>query len=249
MVKNKDNIIFLLDFDGVLFDTSLEAYYVMSETSKEGSINKNTIIDNKKYSKFLELRPFVTSAWQYYWVNQYISLHKNESSYEHFSSEKIIDKSPESQEFEKKFLINRKKLAEKNYFNKPVSAPYKFWNMIQPLIELHPERFLILSTKDKESIIQTIAMYHKDFQFNPSRIFSKSDFKNGGENKHNVFIKSIKGRYSNKFIYIEDSHIHIKEFYNEESVKCIRALWGYVPKNLKQNNSQMNAYKQVIKEF
>ena len=43
MVKNKDNIIFLLDFDGVLFDTSLEAYYVMSETSKEGSINKNTI--------------------------------------------------------------------------------------------------------------------------------------------------------------------------------------------------------------
>ena len=65
MVKKEKDVIFLLDFDGVLFDTSLEAYYVMSETHEEGSINKNTIIDDQKYSKFIELRPFVTSAWQY----------------------------------------------------------------------------------------------------------------------------------------------------------------------------------------
>ena len=53
MVKKEEGIVFMLDFDGVLFDTSLEAYYVMSETHEEGSININTIIDNKKYSKFL----------------------------------------------------------------------------------------------------------------------------------------------------------------------------------------------------
>jgi len=249
MVKKENDVIFLLDFDGVLFDTSLEAYYVMSETHKEGSINKNTIIDDKKYSKFIELRPFVTSAWQYYWVNEYVHMTDNESSYEYFSTEKIMDNNSDSQEFEEKFLLNRKKLAHSNYFDRPVSAPYKFWNMIQPLIELHPERFIILSTKDKESIIHTIGMYNKGFKFDDSRIFSKSNFKKCGENKHNVFIESIKEKFSNKYVYIEDSHIHIKEFYNEESVKCIRALWGYVPKNLKQNNSQMDAYKEIIKEF
>jgi beta-phosphoglucomutase-like phosphatase (HAD superfamily) len=42
MVKKEKDVIFLLDFDGVLFDTSLEAYYVMSETHEEGSINKST---------------------------------------------------------------------------------------------------------------------------------------------------------------------------------------------------------------
>jgi len=249
MVKKEKDVIFLLDFDGVLFDTSLEAYYVMSETHEEGSINKNTIIDDKKYSKFIELRPFVTSAWQYYWVNEYVHIADNESSYEYFSTEKIMNNNSDSQEFEEKFLLNRKKLASSNYFNRPVSAPYKFWNMIQPLIELHPERFIILSTKDKESIIHTIGMFNKGFEFDDSRIFCKSSFKKCGENKHNVFIKNIKEKFSNKYVYIEDSHIHIKELYNEESVKCIRALWGYVPKNLKQNNSQMDAYKEIIKEF
>lgn len=249
MVKKGKDIVFLLDFDGVLFDTSLEAYYVMRETHKNGSFNKNTIINNKEYSKFLELRPFVTSAWQYYWVNEYVHSTNNESSYEYFSSEKIMDHNSDSQEFEEKFLFNRKKLASSNYFNKPVSAPYKFWNMIQPLIDLHPERFIILSTKDKESILHTIEVYNQGLEFDSTRIFCKSDFKECGENKHNVFLKKIKDKFSNKYIYIEDSHIHIKEFYNEESVKCVRALWGYVPKNLKQNNSQMDAYKKIIKEF
>ena len=249
MVNKDKDVVFLLDFDGVLFDTSLEAYYVMSETHEEESINKSTIIDSKKYSKFLELRPFVTSAWQYYWVNEYIHSIESESNYEYFSSEKIKDNNSTAQQFEKKFLLNRKKLACSNYFNKPVSVPYKFWNMIQPLIEIHPERFVILSTKDKESILHTIGIYNPKFEFDSARIFCKSDFKECGENKHNVFIKKIKDKFSNRYVYIEDSHIHIKEFFNEESVKCIRALWGYVPKNLKQNNSQMNAYKEVIKEF
>ena len=207
MVKKEKDVIFLLDFDGVLFDTSLEAYYVMSETHEEGSINKNTIIDDKKYSKFIELRPFVTSAWQYYWVNEYVHIADNESSYEYFSTEKIMNNNSDSQEFEEKFLLNRKKLASSNYFNRPVSAPYKFWNMIQPLIELHPERFIILSTKDKESIIHTIGMFNKGFEFDDSRIFCKSSFKKCGENKHNVFIKNIKviKKTNNNYYEIETS--------------------------------------------
>ena len=249
MVNKQNKIIFLLDFDGVLFDTSLEAYYVMCETKSEGSVNSETVIDSKKYAKFLDLRPFVTSAWQYYWVDKYVQMSKNESSYEYFASEKIMDNNSDSQEFEKKFLSNRKKLSKCNYFNKPVAAPYRFWNMIQPLIEMYPDRFVILSTKDEESIIQTIETNNKAFKFDANRIFSKSHFKKYGENKHNVFTEKIKDKFSDKFIYIEDSHIHIKEFYNEESVKCIRALWGYVPKNLKQSNSQISAYKKIIKEF
>ena len=83
MGKLKKDTVFILDFDGVLFDSSLEAFYVMNETHKKGSISKKTIIDQKQYSKFLELRPFVTSAWQYYWVNEYIELDKDESNYEY----------------------------------------------------------------------------------------------------------------------------------------------------------------------
>tara|TARA_Y100001970_G_scaffold228669_1_gene283301 strand:+ start:226 stop:975 length:750 start_codon:yes stop_codon:yes gene_type:complete len=249
MGKLKKNIVFILDFDGVLFDTSLESFYVMNETERKGSVSKETIINQKKYSKFIELRPFVTSAWQYYWVNKYTELNEDESNYEYYTTEKLFDKNKEAEEFEKDFLLNRKALSEKNYFNKPVSAPYKFWNMIMPLIELHPERFLILSTKDEESILNTINTSVKDFSFDKTRLFSKSHFKKEGENKHNVFLKYIKGIYSDDFIFVEDSHIHIKEFYNEKSVKCIRALWGYVPKNLKKSNSQLDAYKKIIKEF
>lgn len=246
---NKKNTVFILDFDGVLFDTSLEAYYVMHETHEPGSINKSVLVDQKKYSRFIELRPFVTSAWQYYWVNKYVHEKKDESNYEYYSSEKLYDNNKESEEFEKRFLKNREKLISLNYFNKPVSLPFKFWNLIEPLIEIEPEKFLILSTKDKESILYTLSLYASNLNFDPKRIFCKSDFKKYGSNKHEVFLNEIKPKYSNKFLYIEDSHIHIREFYNEPSVKCIRALWGYVPKNLKQSNSQVNVYKQIVKEF
>jgi len=245
----KDKPVFILDFDGVLFDTSLESFYVMNETSNKGSISKQTIINQKEYSKFLELRPFVTSAWQYYWVSKYSLLDHSESNYEYFSTERIFNKNDDAEQFENDFLINRKELSKENYFGKPVSAPYKFWNMILPLIELHPERFLILSTKDEESIINTINNSVEGFEFNRERLFSKLHFKKENENKHNVFLKYIKGKYSDNFIFVEDSHIHIKEFYNEDCVKCIRALWGYVPKNLKKSNSQLEAYKEIIMEF
>jgi len=249
MEKIKKDTVFILDFDGVLFDTSLESFYVMYETHCEGSMSKEAIINQKKYSKFIELRPFVTSAWQYYWVNEYTDLDRDESNYEHYSTEKIFEKTKEAEEFEEKFLKNRKILSKNNYFHKPVSAPYKFWNMLMPLIELHPERFLILSTKDEESILNAISKSVEGFSFDKNRLFSKFHFKEEGENKHNVYLKYIKGKYSDNFIFVEDSHIHIKEFYNEESVKCIRALWGYVPKNLKKNNSQLDAYKEIIREF
>ena len=121
--------------------------------------------------------------------------------------------------------------------------------MVFPLIELHPERFLILSTKDEESIINTINCSVEGFEFNRERLFSKLHFKKENENKYNVFLKYIKGKYSDNFIFIEDSHIHIKEFYNEDSVKCMRALWGYVPKNLNKSNSQLEAYKEITKEL
>ena len=64
----------------------------MNETSNKGSISKQTIINQKEYSKFLELRPFVTSAWQYYWVSKYILQDHSESNYEYFSTERIFNK-------------------------------------------------------------------------------------------------------------------------------------------------------------
>ena len=91
MGKIKKDTVFILDFDGVLFDTSLESFYVMNETHCEGSMSKETIINQKSYSKFIELRPFVTSAWQYYWVNEYTDLDRDESNYEHYSTEKIFE--------------------------------------------------------------------------------------------------------------------------------------------------------------
>ena len=58
MVKKEEDIIFLLDFDGVLFDTSLEAYYVMNETHEDGSINKNS-------NKQLEIKMLtIVSKWK-----------------------------------------------------------------------------------------------------------------------------------------------------------------------------------------
>ena len=49
-------------------------------------------------------------------------------------------------------------------------------------------------------------MYNKSFKFDDSRIFSKSEFKKCGENKHNVFIKNttaLNQNLINSFIHIE----------------------------------------------
>ena len=234
--------IFLLDFDGVLFDSTLEAYYVTLETTIPGSLNKNSIVNENRYNRFLDLRPFLVSAWQFYWIADYMKCPYDEDRFEHYSKDLINIQNDKTREFESNFLIQRLNLAKKNYYDLQINLPYKFWNLIYPIMRLFPERFKILSAKDYVSIGRTLDDH--DFDHKWIDIIGKKEFKENNENKRDVFIKHIKKNENESFILFDDSDVHMKEFLDEPSVECFRVLWGYVPKDIKKNN-MLEAFKKI----
>lgn len=209
--------IIFLDFDGVLCDSVKEAY-LLSRYAFYG-FSPFEKIDNENFEKFIRFRPSITNSWQYY----------------NFYTDKKEGYNNITQKFNEKFLSKRKELMT-NYkdFWLSLETKTKFFDKVKPLIEKYPESFRILSTKNKEAILEKFSQWN--INISPKNIYDKTDLLNISKGD---FIKKLRVE---KAILIDDSEENIESCKQFDNINAILTSWGYA-----QNSQNGKTEEMVIK--
>jgi hypothetical protein len=208
-----------LDFDGVLFDTAREAY-IITMLAKNRDIST---INEIEYDRFLEARSCVMAAWNYEAVMNGLDL-----GFEGFELISFVNceiakgKSSAAFEFEQEFFKRREKFHLENRDEwLQLSKPFSFWHYALPIIENNLDKFVILSTRDRESISEILAFYKSP----PILILGRHDFDDAGKSKLNL-IKNFSNQV--KSLWIDDSIQHLRENKIPNNIKTTWARWGYL---------------------
>ena len=213
-----------LDFDGVLIDSSFEAFRVMMSAKNE----IDHILSHQKdflYERFRGIRPLVGPAWNYNYI--YKMLNDDEKI--------IIPQYPDEKdiEFEKKFFQKRLEFRAENIFNWiSLHQKYNFTKFLVTIIELkkiQTRNITILTNKDAG------AVYHILRQMIPSmsrvKIISMTDF-DYGYKKSDYFRDHLKENEKTLFIDDSENICHAVDNLKIYFLKTYNARWGYIENNL-----------------
>jgi len=221
-----------LDFDGVLFDTAKEAFVVGYKTFFDVDSNPETLETN--FNRFLLLRPFVHSAWQYLIVFNLITDNLSDELMLIKGKHKLeIQPQKKDREFETKFHFIRNELM-KNNRSKWISLhePYEFFKLIKPLMIRYPEQFQIVSTKSVEFILELLSVYGVSLQ--RKQVWGRDMFEINSHSKAKIIRQNVDNNKA--ILFVDDSYRHINEVQCLDNVESILAGWGYVEAGQIENN-------------
>lgn len=201
-----------LDFDGVLFNSAYEAFAVANKARdflpKNFSSTKDMI-----FSEFLELLPSIGNSSDYcrYFVSSPKAKDYNDKQ------------DPVVTQFVQSFYAARQELSsEPNYIERYFPA-FEFFHLIKPLLLTQPKRFVILSTRDEQSILKALQCHGLQME---GRVYGQQHFKNHGESKRSVISAMLKNE--NLALFIDDNLFHVNELSDVADI-CLQADWGYSP--------------------
>ncbi|HEX8383424.1 MAG TPA: hypothetical protein VF592_08620 [Sphingomonas sp.] len=202
---------FVLDFDGVLFNSAFEAYSVCQATVADEADCRQDV----DFEEFLEFRGFVTDAWQYR------RLFHPGSRLAQIADLPLVEPVEADWAFAERFFATRARIMRDRDWPK-IMSPYDFFFLLKPLLLDQPERFAILSTRNVESIRQTMAFYDADV----IEIFGQEDIRRLGSKievaNHQGWLE--KGRYL--VAYVDDMNSHLEPFDGKVHLP-LHADWGY----------------------
>ena len=201
---------FVLDFDGVLFNSAFEAYSVANLAIKGDPAYRQDI----SYDEFLHYRSFVTDAWQY---NR---LYSRQHS---LPSQALVEFQPEEIDwaFSRAFFAARETIMQDPEWPK-VMPPYDFFFLLRPLLLKYPERFTVLSTRNVQSIRETMAFHDADVV----NVFGQEDIRRLGskfavaQDQHWLDV----GKWF--IVYVDDMNSHLEPFEGQIHLP-LHADWGY----------------------
>jgi|LakMenEpi03Aug12_release.lakeMendotaPanAssembly.Ray.scaffolds.fasta_scaffold343793_2 hypothetical protein len=204
------NLLILLDFDGVLFNSAYEAYKVCEYATKSNKSYRQDI----GFDEFMEFRHFVIDAWQFnrlYSKKKYLKI---------FSDLSCIERDKTDIVFAKEFFLAREELIkDKNWIK--LFSPYPFFFEIKKLIILYPHLFQILSTRDEVSIKRALDF----FEIPEISILGQSMLSRYGSKLEIAQEKGLTA--DNVFsVYVDDMNYHLEPFQGYVDL-CIHAAWGY----------------------
>ncbi len=223
-----------LDFDGVLFDTAREAYLI---AHKSFFNDDNVEYSSKRYAKFLILRPFVVSPWQYLLVFDLISenltdqviLEKYKQQYKFQPSTKELD-------FEYKFIKTRNEMMNGNRTNwLKLQKPYSFFRLIKPLLIKQPQYFQIVSTKQTEYILELLN--HHGVHWKAVQVWGGDVFEECERSKAIILKRFIQNNV--RVIFVDDNSKHLNELNSLKNVEAISANWGYTGIDDAEDNTKI----------
>lgn len=204
------DIKFVLDFDGVLFNSAFEAFTVANQAVAGDPSYRQDIT----YEEFLAFRSVVTDAWHY--NRLYSRSHALPAkAIRGFQPEEI------DWEFSRRFFDARKQIMTQPDWPK-VMPPYDFFFLLKPLLLRHPERFAILSTRNVQSIRETMAFHGVDVV----PVFGQENIRELGS-KLAVAKKEHwldPGRWL--IVYVDDMNSHLEPFEGQIHLP-LHADWGY----------------------
>ena len=219
-----------LDFDGVLFDSVPEVYRVCLEVARNFSDDYAPV----SFDEFTQFRSYLTDAWQF---NRLFSRSLKITD---FKSLEGIDAIEADWVFTHRFFEARKLLMKDEAWADSMK-PYKFFSEIKPLLVSNSNDFLIISTRNEDSICRTMAYNGVD----GLRVFGQNAVRKHGS-KLQVLEDAGFLKRENYMVYIDDMSAHLVPFYDKINL-CIQAEWGY-DKNAKGAYSEQQVAC-IIKSF
>lgn len=204
------DIKFVLDFDGVLFNSAFEAFTVANRAIAGDSAFRQDIT----YEEFLAYRAVVTDAWHY--NRLYSRDHSLPAAVLRGFKPEEID-----WEFSHRFFDARQHIMEDPNWPK-VMPPYDFFLLIKPLLLRYPDRFAILSTRNVQSIRETLAFQGADVV----RVFGQEDIRAAGSKL--AVAKKERWLEPGKWliVYLDDMNSHLEPFEGQIHLP-LHADWGY----------------------
>lgn len=201
---------FVLDFDGVLFNSAFEAYTVANMATEGRAEFRQDIT----YEEFLAFRAVVTDAWHY--NRLYSRTHALPATV-------IRETKPEEHDwaFSRDFFEARKTLMKDADWPKVMPA-YDFFFLLKPLLLKTPERFAILSTRNVQSIRETMAFHGADVV----PIFGQEDIRRLGSKLAVAQDQHWLDRGKWLIVYVDDMNSHLEPFEGEIHLP-LHADWGY----------------------
>jgi len=204
------DVLFVLDFDGVLFNSAYEAYNVSTHAIR-GDDRYRQDVD---YEEFLAYRAVVTDAWQY---NRLFS----QSDRVPREALRLVQPTDVDWDFARRFFAARKALMAEADWPKSM-PPYDFFLRLKPLLIEHSRHFAILSTRNVDSLRQTLAFHDADV----IPVFGQEDIREHGSK---IEVARSQGWLDGKdwlTVYVDDMNSHLEPF--EGAVHLpLHADWGY----------------------
>ena len=202
---------FILDFDGVLFDSAFEAYSVCNHHAKDSpSLRRDVTFD-----QFLAFRSVVTDAWQY---NR---LYNPERSVGSVSELRQIAPDEGDWEFSRAFFAARADIMADPDWPK-IMSPYEFFFVMRPLLLEHPASFSILSTRNVDSIRSTLRYFEADVV----DVFGQEHIRRHGSKIAVAEQAGWLGQDACFSVYVDDMSDHLQPFRGKAHLP-LHAGWGY----------------------
>lgn len=203
-------LLFLLDFDGVLFNSAFEAYQVCEYLVGTDANYRKAV----PFDEFMEFRGYLTDAWQF---NR---LYRKDRLINNFSDLAQVTPDELDWRYAKKFFQSREVLMQDPEWAKLMS-PYPFFHQIKGLINNHPELFKIISTRNKASIQRTFEFYG----ISKIEIWGQEAIRDLGSK---VNVATANGWLDDQSytIYLDDMNSHLEPFQGQVDL-CVHAGWGY----------------------
>lgn len=203
------DILFILDFDGVLFNSAYEAF----------TVSKKVVADDPRYrdvdyEEFLAYRSVVTDAWQYRRLFA-------RDCYVPRDALRLVTPEQDDWDFARDFFSARADLMADPEWPK-VMPPYDFFLRLKPLLLAHHDCFAILSTRNVQSIRQTLAFHDADVV----PVFGQEDIRRAGSKLNVARENGWLDNGKHLTVYLDDMNSHLEPF--EGAVHLpLHADWGY----------------------
>jgi hypothetical protein len=201
---------FILDFDGVLFNSAYEAFTVANRATRGRPGFRQDI----SYEEFLAFRSVVTDAWHYnrlYATGQQVPA----------SALRSVKPDEADWAFARDFFAARKELMENADWPKGM-PPYDFFFLIKPLLLKSPDSFAILSTRNVASLKETLTYNGVDV----IEVFGQENIREAGSKVAVARSQGWLDRGEYLVVYVDDMNSHLEPFEGEIHLP-LHADWGY----------------------
>lgn len=200
----------VLDFDGVLFNSAFEAYSVCNR-AVDGAPHYRAEVS---FEEFMTFRSVVTDAWQYnrlYDTRRLVEPHD------------LPDVLPDDADwaFSTRFFAARAEMMVSPDWPK-LMAPYDFFHQLKPMLLANRERFAILSTRNVESIRQTLNFFGADVV----AVFGQQDLRRAGSKLAVARAQGWLEPGADMIVYVDDMNAHLEPFEGQVHLP-LHADWGY----------------------
>jgi len=227
-----------LDFDGVLFDSVKEAYCVLMIALGRALDISGVNLEAPHFQEFHRYRFLIGPAWNYYYLFSLIDEKLDHPSLDLESAFRNATRNPDPDKhsaFEKIFF-NTRNICRETDFNNWLSliTPYAFVNSLRSLVKVHPEKFFLITTRDRESVLQVLRVHHLDFC--EESVFGKEKYEIFNS-KRNIIRHLIDDHQIEESIFIDDLEDHFVDCGTIEDLLLVQARWGYVALERKEDNS------------